>query len=193
MHARALKISCFPVLGCNSINSDRNNVIPSTLLIFRKSSVQNSTKGYFVRYDRLQKNAYIRLICINCCFLINSLDYVTSNFSSYLTDKETNLAGSKYKLLLKISNQLNDIESQKNAKHINYVSTDLLNAAVGFWIGIFVELRRVRNHFILKSTPFIFHLIDLSFLFFFYTVEETELVVTISFGTTHKGNAYVSN
>lgn len=169
MHACALKISCFPVLGCNSINSDRNNGIPSTLLIFRKSSVQNSTKGYFVRYDRLQKNAYIRLICINCCFLINSLDYVTSNFSSYLTDKETNLAGSKYKLLLKISNQLNDIESQKNAKHINYVSTDLLNAAVGFWIGIFVELRRVRNHFILNRPLLSF--IWLIFLFFSFSIQ----------------------
>lgn len=182
MHARALKISCFPVFGCNSINSYRNNVIPSKLLIFRKSSGQNSTKVYFVRYDRLQKNAYVRLICINCCFLINSLDYVTSNFSSYLTNKETNLARSKYKLLLKISKQLNDIESQKNAKHINYVSTDLFNAAVWFWIGIFVELRRVRNHFILKSTPFIFHLIDLSFFSFFIQWKKRNLLLPFRLG-----------
>lgn len=43
MHGRAHKVSCFPVLGCNSIYSYRNKIIPNKLLIFRKSQGQNST------------------------------------------------------------------------------------------------------------------------------------------------------
>lgn len=147
---------------------------------------------YFVLYDCLQENANIRLLCINCCFLINSLDYVTSNCSSYLTNKETNIADSKYKLLLKISNQLNNIESQKISRMQSIeIMFPLIFAMLLLDFELVYPFNCEEYVIILYWNRPVLSFIWLICLFF--TVEETELVVTISFGTTHKGNAYVSN